>query len=55
MLYGIYSEGPFWARGGENTIGLTWPLPNVEETERLIEKAAGKMKVMAIAPELRSI
>lgn len=52
MLYGIYSEGPFWARGGENTIGLTWPLPNVEETERLIEKAAGKMKVMAIAPEL---
>lgn len=52
VLYGIHSEGPFWARGGEKTIGLTWPAPDVVETERLIEKAHGKMKVMAIAPEL---
>jgi len=51
-IYGIHSEGPFWARGGENTVGETWPQPNVEETRRLVEKAKGKMAVMAIAPEL---
>ena len=28
---------------------LTWPAPDVEETERLIQKTHGKMKVMAIA------
>lgn len=27
----IHSEGPFWARGGEKTVGLTWPAPDVEE------------------------
>ena len=26
------------ARGGEKTVGLTWPAPDVEETERLIQK-----------------
>ena len=52
VIYGIHSEGPFWARGGEKTVGQTWPAPDVAETERLIEKAHGKMKVMAIAPEL---
>lgn len=52
VIYGIHSEGPFWARGGEKTVGLTWPAPDVEETERLIQKTHGKMKVMAIAPEL---
>ncbi len=51
-IYGIHSEGPFWARGGENTVGETWPLPSVEEARRLVEKAAGRMTVMAIAPEL---
>lgn len=49
---GIHSEGPFWARGGENTVGMTWPLPDVEEAKRLVEKAGGKMAMMAIAPEL---
>ena len=51
-IEGIHSEGPFWARGGENTIGMTWPLPDVEETKRLVTKAKGAMKMMAIAPEL---
>lgn len=51
-IYGIHSEGPFWARGGENTVGEQWPLPSVEETRRLVEKANGRMAVMAIAPEL---
>lgn len=51
-IYGIHSEGPFWARGGEKTVGMTWPLPDVEETERLVDKAGGKMAMMAIAPEL---
>ena len=50
-IHGIHSEGPFWARGGENTVGMTWPLPDVEETKRLVEKARGKMVMMAIAPE----
>ena len=53
VIYGIHSEGPFWARGGEKTVGLTWPAPDVEETERLIQKTHGKMKVMAIAPDFR--
>lgn len=51
-IYGIHSEGPFWARGGENTVGMSWPLPDVEETKRLTAKAGGKMVMMAIAPEL---
>ena len=51
-IHGIHSEGPFWARGGENTVGEKWPLPSVEETRRLVEKAGGHMAVMAIAPEL---
>ena len=51
-IFGIHSEGPFWARGGENTVGEEYPLPDVEETRRLIEKAGHKMTMMAIAPEL---
>lgn len=51
-IYGIHSEGPFWARGGENTVGEQWPTPSVEETRRLVEKAGHKMVTMAIAPEL---
>ena len=51
-IYGIHSEGPFWARGGENTVGMSWPLPDVEETKRLVSKAKGAMKMMAIAVEL---
>lgn len=50
-IWGIHSEGPFWARGGENTVGETWPLPSVPETERLVEKAKNKMVLMALAPE----
>lgn len=52
MIPGMHSEGPFWARGGENTIGENYPLPDLEETKRLVEKAQGSMKMMAIAPEL---
>lgn len=51
-IYGMHSEGPYWARGGENTIGEKWPVPDVNETKRLIEKAKGSMVMMAIAPEL---
>lgn len=51
-IYGIHSEGPYWARGGENTVGETWPDPDVEETKRLLAVCKGKMKMMAIAPEL---
>lgn len=51
-ILGIHSEGPFWARGGENTVGESWPKPSVEETERLVKLAGGKMAVMAIAPEV---
>lgn len=51
-IYGMHSEGPYWARGGENTIGEEWPLPDINETKRLIDKAKGSMVMMAIAPEL---
>ena len=51
-ILGIHSEGPFWARGGEKTIGAVYPLPDIEETKRLIKRAKNRMKVMAIAPEL---
>lgn len=51
-ILGIHSEGPFWARGGENTVGAVYPKPDVARTKELIAKAKGKMKVMAIAPEL---
>ena len=45
-----FTAGPFWARGGENTVGMSWPLPDVEETKRLTARAGGKMAMMAIAP-----
>ena len=51
-VLGIHSEGPFWARGGENTVGESWPAPSVKETERLVKLAGGKMAVMALAPEV---
>lgn len=51
-IIGIHSEGPYWARGGENTVGESWPDPDVEETKRLIALCKGKLKMMAIAPEL---
>lgn len=51
-VYGIHSEGPFWARGGENTVGESWPKPSVELTREYIDKANGCLKMMAIAPEL---
>ena len=28
-IHGVHSEGPFWARGGENTVGEDYPLPDV--------------------------
>lgn len=52
-IHGIHSEGPYWARGGENTVGITWPDPDVKETQRLIDLCKGKMKMMAIAPEVK--
>ena len=51
-ILGIHSEGPFWARGGENTVGETWPAPDVELTKKYIDEADGTLKMMAIAPEL---
>lgn len=51
-LLGIHSEGPFWARGGENSVDEHYPLPNIEETERYLSKAKNKIVLMAIAPEL---
>ena len=49
---GIHSEGPFWARGGENSVNENYPAPDVEETKRLIDVAKGKLVYMAIAPEV---
>lgn len=51
-ILGIHSEGPFWARGGENTVGETWPKPDIELTNTYINEANGTLKMMAIAPEL---
>ena len=51
-IFGIHSEGPFWARGGENTVGMTWPSPSIELTDKLVKMCQGKMYMMAIAPEL---
>ena len=52
IIHGIHSEGPFWARGGENTVGETWPAPNLDLTQKYIDAANGCMKYMALAPEL---
>ncbi|TXT16290.1 MAG: N-acetylglucosamine-6-phosphate deacetylase [Erysipelotrichaceae bacterium] len=51
-IFGIHSEGPFWARGGENSVDEHYPLPSIEETHRYLTKAKGKIVLMAIAPEL---
>jgi len=52
-IHGIYSEGPYWSRGGENLSGKTWPAPDVKHTQHLINLCQGKMKMMAIAPEVK--
>lgn len=51
-ILGIHSEGPFWARGGENTVGESWPEPDIDLTNKYIQEAKGTLKMMAIAPEL---
>lgn len=51
-IHGIHFEGPFWARGGENTVGETWPQPSIDLTKEYIDLANGHLKEMAIAPEL---
>ena len=51
-VLGIHSEGPFWARGGEHTVGESWPEPSVDLTKKYIDRCQGNLKVMAIAPEL---
>ena len=51
-IHGIHFEGPFWARGGENTVGETWPQPSIELTQEYIDLANGHLVEMAIAPEL---
>ena len=51
-ILGIQSEGPFWARGGEHSVDENYPLPDIEETERLLKRAHDKIVIMAIAPEL---
>ena len=51
-VYGIHSEGPFWARGGEHTVGESWPEPSVDVAKKYIDRCQGYLKVMAIAPEL---
>ncbi len=51
-IFGIHSEGPFWARGGENAVAELYPLPSIEETQRYLTKAKNKIVLMAIAPEL---
>ena len=38
VIYGIHSESFLGAGAVKKTVGLTWPAPDVEETERLIQK-----------------
>lgn len=51
-IHGIYSEGPFWARGGEKTRNEEYPLPDLEITKDFYKKASGDLRVMMLAPEL---
>lgn len=51
-ILGIHSEGPFFAIEGENSPGIDYPLPSVEQAEKMIAACNGALKLMAIAPEV---
>ncbi|MEM1485723.1 N-acetylglucosamine-6-phosphate deacetylase [Oscillospiraceae bacterium PP1C4] len=52
QILGIYSEGPFGTRVGENAAEeFDYLKPDLKLTEDFIKKARGQLKIMSIAPE----
>ncbi|WP_312642864.1 N-acetylglucosamine-6-phosphate deacetylase [Hydrogenoanaerobacterium sp.] len=52
QILGIYSEGPFGTREGENAANhFTYPKPSVEVAKEYVRRGCGLLKIMSIAPE----
>lgn len=52
QILGIHSEGPWGARVGENGVNTGYPAVDLELAKNMVEACAGKLKLVAIAPEL---
>ncbi len=51
-ILGIHSEGPWGARVGEKGINLGYPSVDMEYARQMVENGKGKLKLVAIAPEV---
>lgn len=52
QILGIHSEGPWGARVGEKGVNTGYPSVNMELAKRMVEVCGGKLKLVAIAPEV---
>jgi len=53
-ICGIHSEGPWGARVGEKGINTGYPAVDMEIARKMVEAGQGKLKLVAIAPEVEN-
>ncbi len=54
-IVGIHSEGPWLNRTGEKGIRTLWPKVSLKAARQLVEDGQGKLKLVALAPEIPGI
>lgn len=54
-IVGIHSEGPWLNRVGEKGIRTGWPAVDINRAKKMIEDGKGKLKLVALAPEIPGI
>lgn len=52
QILGIHSEGPWGARVGEKGVNTGYPSVDMEYAAKMVEACRGKLKLVAIAPEV---
>lgn len=52
QILGIHSEGPWGARVGEKGVNTGYPAVDMTVAHQMVEAAGGKLKLVAIAPEV---
>lgn len=55
QIRGIHSEGPWLNRVGEKGIKTGWPEIRLDTAKEMVKKAKGKLKLVALAPEIEGI
>ncbi len=54
-IVGIHSEGPWLNRVGEKGIKTGWPEVRLETAKKMVQDGAGKLRLVALAPEIPGI